>query len=267
MGWTGIFLGALVGFGLTRSTWGALIGAIIGYMIQQGSRVMPHAAAGPQELRAGFFRATFEVMGHAAKADGRVTESEIGAARLVMQDLQLSAAEMTAAMASFSAGKEAAFDPQQCAERLLAVCGNRYDLLRHFIALQLRAALAGNGIGPPARAKLMQFAELLGFSGLEFAYMEVSVRAQFQAHQQHRQQNAPRTAPRSSLAEYYAELEVDATVSDPEVVKAYRRQMSRHHPDKLVANGLPESMMQWAKEKTQRIQEAYEGIRAARGMR
>jgi DnaJ like chaperone protein len=70
-----------------------------------------------------------------------------------------------------------------------------------------------------------------------------------------------------SLAECYAELEVDANISDPELIKAYRRQMSRHHPDKLVANGLPESMAQMAKEKTQRIQEAYEGIRAARGMR
>jgi DnaJ like chaperone protein len=70
-----------------------------------------------------------------------------------------------------------------------------------------------------------------------------------------------------SLAECYAELEVDAKITDQEVTKAYRRQMSRHHPDKLVANGLPESMAQMAKEKTQRIQEAYETIRAARGMR
>ena len=69
------------------------------------------------------------------------------------------------------------------------------------------------------------------------------------------------------MGEYYSELEVEATVSDSEVTKAYRRQMSRHHPDKLVANGLPESMMQVAKEKTQRIQEAYEEIRTARGMR
>jgi DnaJ like chaperone protein len=69
------------------------------------------------------------------------------------------------------------------------------------------------------------------------------------------------------MADYYAELEVDAGVSDPELTKAYRRQMSRHHPDKLVANGLPESMARVAKEKTQRIQEAYEEIRAARGMR
>ena len=69
------------------------------------------------------------------------------------------------------------------------------------------------------------------------------------------------------LTSAYAELEIGAGSTDQEVVKAYRRQMNRHHPDKLVANGLPESMAQVAKEKTQRIQEAYEAIRAARGMR
>ena len=69
------------------------------------------------------------------------------------------------------------------------------------------------------------------------------------------------------LSECYAELEIAAGASDQEVTKAYRRQMSRHHPDKLVANGLPESMAQWAKQKTQRVQEAYEATRAARGMR
>jgi DnaJ like chaperone protein len=69
------------------------------------------------------------------------------------------------------------------------------------------------------------------------------------------------------LTDCYAELEVTASMSDQEIIKAYRRQMSRHHPDKLVANGLPESMAQVAKEKTQRIQEAYEAIRVARGMR
>ena len=88
--------------------------------------------------------------------------------------------------------------------------------------------------------------------------MEASLRAR---------QNGSRAPAEITLAECYAELEVDASISDQEVVKAYRRQMSRHHPDKLVANGLPESMAQMAKEKTQRIQEAYEGIRAARGMR
>jgi DnaJ like chaperone protein len=131
----------------------------------------------------------------------------------------------------------------------------RYDLLHAFVDLQLRAALAGNGLSAPARGVLAGIAERLGLSALEFANMEASLRGR-------------QTGGKSEdLAECYAELEVDANISDAELIKAYRRQMSRHHPDKLVANGLPESMAQMAKEKTQRIQEAYEGIRMARGMR
>ena len=74
-------------------------------------------------------------------------------------------------------------------------------------------------------------------------------------------------SPERPLPECYAEARGEPASERSEVTKAYRRQMSRHHPDKLVANGLPESMAEWAKEKTQRIQEAYESIRAARGMR
>jgi DnaJ like chaperone protein len=118
---------------------------------------------------------------------------------------------------------------------------------------------------------LTRVAERLGMSGLEFAYLEAATRVRA-AHGPHRAHGGSagagrHTAGTGSLAECYAELEVDANITDQEVTKAYRRQMSRHHPDKLVANGLPESMAQMAKEKTQRIQEAYEGIRAARGMR
>ncbi len=43
--------------------------------------------------------------------------------------------------------------------------------------------------------------------------------------------------------------------------------MSRHHPDKLKANGLPDSMLERAKERAQQIRAAYELIRDRRGMR
>ena len=101
-----------------------------------------------------------------------------------------------------------------------------------------------------------------GMSPLELARMEAALRAR-----QAGAQGAGRASAERALSECYAELEIGADASDQEVTKAYRRQMSRHHPDKLVARGLPESMAQWAKEKTQRIQEAYEAVRAARGMR
>ena len=71
---------------------------------------------------------------------------------------------------------------------------------------------------------------------------------------------------RERLSAAYSLLEAKAGDSDEAIVKAYRRQMSRHHPDKLQANGLPEAMLERAKERTQQIQAAYELIRGARGM-
>ena len=270
MSWRGVFLGAVIGLLTTRSALGALVGALIGYLIDQSGTFGPGTrdARAPHSISISdeFFRTTFELMGHVAKSDGRVSEAEIDAARRLMQELKLGPREIGVAIDCFRAGKSAAYDAEVGVERLREACGQRYDLLRAFMELQLRAALAGNGISPPARAILARAAERLGMSGLEFAFMEAALRAR--QRNQGSSAGAGRTAAATgSLSDYYSELEVDANITDQEVTKAYRRQMSRHHPDKLVANGLPESMAQMAKEKTQRIQEAYEVIRAARGMR
>ena len=277
MAWKGKFFGALIGLYATHSIWGAVVGAIIGHVFDQsaGYGFWSRAyATGPDSAAGGagrgpisdvFFRTTFEFMGHVAKSDGRVSEAEIDAARRLMQELRLSDDQVAAAISSFRTGKSASYDAADSIENLRAVCAMRHDLLWAFMELQLRAALAGNGLPPPARAILSRAAARLGISGLAFAHMEAALRARRQgpgaAGQMGRQ---PAEKPLSAC---YTELEISANVSDQEVTKAYRRQMSRHHPDKLVANGLPESMALVAKEKTQRIQEAYEAIRAARGMR
>jgi DnaJ like chaperone protein len=276
MAWKGKFFGALIGFLITRNVWGAVMGAIIGHMFDQSAGLgyagSAYATAAAEAVADGvshasvsevFFRTTFELIGHVAKSDGRVSEAEISAARRLMQELRLGPNEIAAAIACFRFGKSAGYDADSSVEILRDACAMRHDLLRAFMEMQLRAALAGNGMSLPARSILTRVAERLGISGLEFAYMEAAQRAQ----QQGRSGPSGRQPAEKLLAECYAELEVRAGVSDQEVTKAYRRQMSRHHPDKLVANGLPESMAQVAKEKTQRIQEAYEAIRAARGMR
>jgi len=62
-------------------------------------------------------------------------------------------------------------------------------------------------------------------------------------------------------------LGVGATAGDDEVKTAYRRLMSQHHPDKLVARGLPESMKSVAEQKTQEVRAAYDTIKAQRGLK
>jgi DnaJ like chaperone protein len=262
MAWKGTIFGAVVGFLLTRTVLGAVIGALIGLLFDQGVGVGVAGSPPGASVAEVFFRTTFELMGHVAKSDGRVSEAEIDAARQLMQELRLGPGETSVAIQCFRAGKSPSYDAGLHIEQLREACGLRYDLLATFIELQLRAALAGNGISPPARHILVRAAERLGMSRLEFARMEAALRARQGSRRSH-----AGAQPQRPLTECYAELEVNTAASDQEVTKAYRRQMSRHHPDKLVANGLPESMAQWAKEKTQRIQESYEAIRAARGMR
>jgi DnaJ like chaperone protein len=65
----------------------------------------------------------------------------------------------------------------------------------------------------------------------------------------------------------YVILGADKSLTDKELKRAYRRLLAQHHPDKLVAKGLPEEMMIIAKEKTQEIIKAYELIKKQRGMR
>ena len=51
------------------------------------------------------------------------------------------------------------------------------------------------------------------------------------------------------------------------IKRAYRKLMSEHHPDKLVAKGLPPEMMEIAKQKAQSIQAAYDLVKKERGFK
>lgn len=274
MKWTGKVFGGVFGL-MLGGPFGAALGAVAGHVFDEKSDADGDAPArsGPglsqAEVAERFFRATFEVMGHVAKADGRVSEREIDAARAVMSDFRLTRPQVDAAIAHFSRGKGQPFDLSRAIYDLRRACADRPDLLRIFLEIQLRASIAGSDLAGPARPLLTRIAGMLGVSGLEFAHLEAVLRLRqgsARGGQGRSQQNG--AAPDAGrLEDAYEVLEVAATVTDEEVVKAYRRQLSRHHPDKLKANGLPESMLEHAKQRTQQIIEAYEAIRAARGMR
>ncbi|MBI2257615.1 MAG: TerB family tellurite resistance protein [Flavobacteriia bacterium] len=62
----------------------------------------------------------------------------------------------------------------------------------------------------------------------------------------------------------YIVLEITKNASDEEVKKAYRQMAIKYHPDKVASMG--EEFQKGAKEKFQKIQEAYENIKKNRGM-
>ncbi len=62
----------------------------------------------------------------------------------------------------------------------------------------------------------------------------------------------------------YKILEIDKSVPDHEVKKAYRTMAKKYHPDKLV--DMDEAYKKGAEEKFRKVQEAYETIQKERGM-
>lgn len=282
MKWTGKVVGGVIGM-MAGGPWGAALGVVVGHQFDDSDApsrghgraddASSHERIDPadgMEVSERFFRTTFEVMGHVAKADGRVSQEEIRAARAVMSDFRLDAAQVQAAIAHFSRGKAGSFDVTAAIMGLRRACVGRPDLLRVFLEIQVRASIAGSDLRGAARPVLTRVAAMLGVGGLEFAHIEAILRLRAS----HTGARGPGPNGRSgsgtaklSLAEAFEILEVEPSASDDEVVKSYRRQLSRHHPDKLKANGLPESMLEHAKQRTQQIIEAWDVIRVERGLR
>ena len=77
--------------------------------------------------------------------------------------------------------------------------------------------------------------------------------------------NAPVLCIRSLIEASHTPPWPNRTCNEQELKKAYRRQMNQHHPDKLVAKGLPDEMIEIATQKTQDIKAAYEIIKTERG--
>lgn len=270
MNWTGKIIGALLGYLLTRRPMGILLGLIIGHLYDQYAARGGAARVDATAVRAAFFRATFSVMGHVAKSDGRVSEQDIAAARRVFGQFNLGEADTRAAMELYTQGKQAGFDADGMLAELASACRGRPEVLRMFLEIQMRAALMADGLRGATRETLVRIGAALGIGALEFAHLEAFLRFQAQVGGYGTAGGSgPRATPggRGSLDEAYEVLGVRPDASDAEVKRAYRKLMSENHPDKLIARGLPESMLEVAKQKTQAIQAAWERVREARGMR
>jgi DnaJ like chaperone protein len=281
MNWGGKIIGGTLGL-LALGPIGAALGIFIGHQFDSGQirgNLLGGTPPDPRLVNELFFPGTFRVMGHIAKADGHVSEQEIASARAVMHALHLNPAQIQAAIGYFTEGKQPGFDLDRLLARLRASLGPYPELVHFFIEIQLQAALAGNGLSDVPRARLQRVAGMLGVAPADFARLEAFLRfrqgaamggngsAGAGAGADPNAAMGAAAASRERLAQAYRMLEATAQMADEEIVKCYRRQMSRHHPDKLKANGLPDSMLERAKERTQQIQAAYELIRARRGMR
>jgi len=260
----GKVLGFLFGFMLSKNLFGALLGAWLGHIYDRGRGFDFDGLVGGKEddiaRQAACFYTTFSVMGHVAKAKGQVTSHEIAFASAYMDKLGLTNELRQQAQAAFREGKQTGFPLKDRLRKFKRVCGNRHDLLLMFLEIQIQVAFSDGDLDKEERSVLHVIAQFLGFSARELDNLLEMIIAGA-AFQQQAGGQAYRSAPSASqLDNAYKILGVRKDDSMRDIKKAYKKLMSQHHPDKLIAKGLPPEMMETAKQKTQDIQGAYDLI-------
>ena len=262
----GLALGIFSGAGF----WGIVLGLIIGHMFDKVRSVKGQGYfANNQARQTLFFITTFQVMGHLTKSKGRVTEADIQIASLFMDRMQLHGDARTAAQRAFREGKQSDYPLRSKLRELRSACFGRFDLIRMFLEIQIQAAFADGSLHPNERQVLYVIAEELGISRAQFdQFLRMMEGGQQFGGGGSSRGGAYQQAQRGpTLEDACSVLGVKSSDDGTSIKRAYRKLMSEHHPDKLVAKGLPPEMMEMAKQKAQEIQAAYDLIRKEKGFK
>ena len=257
----GKLIGGLIGL-LVGGIIGLAIGVFIGHMFDRG---LAHtlrfgSPENIERIKASFFETTFLLSGYLAKADGRISQQEIDHTEVVFRQMGLSGEQRQRAIELFRQGAAAEFQVEPVVSAFNQVCGPQRQLQQTLLFFLVSLALADRKLEQAEHDALLRIASLLGFGTTQLEQLLRMATAQEHFHG--RDGFAPQ--PGTSLEDAYTALGVSADVDDRELKRAYRKLMSENHPDKLIAQGVPEDMVKLATERSQEIQAAYEMIKKAR---
>lgn len=250
----------------TLKPWFALLGLLLGHQFDRGFaeryRNFERDGSPPRHLPDVYVRALFQVMGHLAKCDGRVTEDEIRAARSIMHRLNLAPAMVRNAINWFDEGKQENFPLARTVRDMRREAGRKPELRVFFVRLLLEVALSKDRLGRRERAQIWAVCSELDVGRVDLAQLEAMVRAQ-----RGFRHSPAGNADTQKLQRAYRTLGLDESATNDDIKTAYRRLMSRHHPDKIVAENPGVEAVSEAQRRTREIRSAYEMLKARRSIR
>ncbi|MDB0008521.1 co-chaperone DjlA [Luminiphilus sp.] len=252
---------------------GLLFGLVLGHAFDRGLwRALQ--LSGPEAvpmMRAQFFETSFTLLGFVAKADGRVSEAEVAQTESLFTQLRLTALQRRNAIEHFKAGSSSGFDPAPTVARFTQCLGPRRQAQHTLMAFLIGIALADGTFSEAEREALYQVAALLSLPQREVDQLISMANAQAQFQERYSSQSDYRRSGQSSatnaLHTAYAALGLQTDATSSEIKRRYRKLMSENHPDKLIAEGVPDELLRVGTERAQEITAAYEVIRESRGLK
>jgi DnaJ like chaperone protein len=250
----GKIIGGAAGFAL-GGPLGALLGALAGHAADKyvggdlpalegpdGSGPQGDDRAGTRQIA--FTIAVIALGAKMAKADGQVDRSEIAAFKEVFQVPQSETANVARV---FDLAKRDARGFEPYAQQIGRMFRKNHPVLEELLDGLFHIARADGKVHDSELAYLAEVARLFGFSEADFARI--------------REANVG-----PDKADPYTILGVTRAMSNDEIRAAWRKLVRDNHPDRLIAQGLPEEFIMMANQKLATINAAYDKVSKERGI-
>ncbi|NBA97732.1 DnaJ domain-containing protein [Pseudomonas sp. R5(2019)] len=250
--WPVTLIGAAAGFAIA-SIPGTLLGALLGQAMDRQLRVQDwpdllERLSGRSALRDD--EVLFVLLGRLAKSSGRVVDGHIQQAQLEMRRLGLEGGSRKRAITAFNRGKAGRDRLRGHLLRLSRQPNTAEGLLRAC----WRMIWADGRATREERELIVQWGKWLGWGQVRVQGLSLEYE--------------PQKAVPAGRGTHYQDalrlLGVAANTEPAQIKRAYRRLLSRHHPDKLTGNGATPAQVREATERTRDLHQAYALVRQRR---
>jgi DnaJ like chaperone protein len=248
----GKIVGGTAGFALggpIAALLGMMAGHALDQFVEQASAETALATPGDAKDHPGLREIAFTIGVIAlgakmARVDGEVTRDEVEAFRSFFQ---VPPGEEKNVERFFDLAKRDASGFEPYARQVAALFPESPEILENVLEGLFDIAKADARIGAAEAEYLAQVAAIFGLSSERF-------------------DRARAAALGAAECEPCIVLGVDPLATDEQIREAWLRQVKIHHPDRLIAQGLPEEAIQVANRKLALINDAYDRLRRQRGL-